>query len=115
MASNKEPPPSVTVATEKTSQRGSMIQVTLQTDKGPIGIIGINYENLRRMKAGMPLSIDIKQITPPGTRMNQVLVHYADTYVQSVDDMATSGLPVTDALRQTAKEMDDRLKRERRG
>jgi hypothetical protein len=90
-----------------------MIQVALQTDKGPIGIIGINYENLRRMKAGLPLDIDIKKITPPGGRMNRVLVHYADTYVQGVDDMAAGGLPVTDTLRQTAKEMDDRLQREK--
>lgn len=92
-----------------------MIQVALQTDKGPIGIIGINYENLRRMQAGLPLDIDIKKISPPGTRMNRVLVHYAATYVQGVDDMAAGGLPVTDTLRQMAKEMDDRLKREKRG
>lgn len=92
-----------------------MIQVALQTDKGPIGIIGINHENLRRMKAGMPLDIDIKKITPPGSRMNRVLVHYAATYVQGVDDMAAEGLPVTDGLRQTAKQLDDQLKREKRG
>lgn len=91
-----------------------MIQVALKTDKGPIGIIGINYENLRRMKAGMPLDIDIKKITPPDSRMNRVLVHYADTYVQCIDDMANGGLPVTDTLRQSAKEMDDRLSREKR-
>lgn len=91
-----------------------MIQVALQTDKGPIGIIGINYENLRRMKAGMQLDVDLKKITPPGTRLNRLLVHYADTYVQCVDDMAAGGLPVTDQFRQIAKELDDRLKREKR-
>jgi hypothetical protein len=86
-----------------------MIQVVLQTDKGPIGIIGINNENLRRMKAGMPLDINLKSITPPGTRINRLVVHYADTYLQGVDDMASGGLPVPDSLRQTAKELDDRL------
>lgn len=90
-----------------------MIQVALQTDKGPIGIIGINHENLRRMKAGMPLNIDIQKITPPGTRMNRMVIHYAATYTQTVDDMAADGLPVTDKLRQMAKEMDNQLRHER--
>lgn len=91
-----------------------MIQVALHTDKGPIGIIGINHENLRRMQAGMPLDIDIKKITPPGTRVNRLLVHYAATYVQGVDDMAAGGLTVPESLRREAKAMDDRLKREKR-
>lgn len=92
-----------------------MIQLIFQTNNGPIGVFGINHENLRRMKAGMPLSIDIQKITPEGTRINQIVIHYADTYVQGVDDMVSGGLPVTDQIRQTAKEMDDRLKREKRG
>jgi hypothetical protein len=90
-----------------------MIQVALQTDQGPIGIIGINYENLRRMQAGLALDIDIKKITPPGTRMNRILVHYAATYVQCIDDMANGGLPVPETLRREAKEMDDRHRREK--
>jgi hypothetical protein len=90
-----------------------VIQLSVITNKGPIGIIGINYENLRRLKAGMPLDINIKQITPPGTRVNHVFVHYADTYEQVVDDMAEGGLPVTDELRKMASDMDARLKREK--
>lgn len=89
-----------------------MIHLAVQTNKGPIGIIGINYENLRRMKAGMPLDIDIKTITPPNTHINRLIVHYAETYEQAVDDMANGGIPVNDLLRQEAKTMDERLKRE---
>lgn len=91
-----------------------MIKAAVKTDKGlSIGIIGINHENHRRMKAGMPLNVDLNQITPPGTHMNRLVVHYADTYVQVVDDMAQGGLPVTDKLRQEAKAMDDRIKKEK--
>lgn len=90
-----------------------LIQLVLETDKGPIGIIGINHENLRRMKAGMPLDVDIKRITPPGTRVNRVLIHYADTYVQAVDDMALGGLPVNEQIRTEARKLDTQLKRER--
>lgn len=92
-----------------------MIHAAIQTDKGPIGVIGINYENLRRMKAGMPLQIDIKMITPPGTRMNRLVVHYADTYVQVVDDMVQGGLPLNAEFRDLARKLDEQSKREKRG
>lgn len=91
-----------------------MIQAAVGMGKGlAIGIIGINLENHRRMKAGMPLNIQLEKITPPGTRMTNLVVHYADTYVQVVDDMAQGGVPVTDTLRQEAKAMDDRIKKEK--
>lgn len=92
-----------------------MIQAALHTDKGTIGIIGINHENLRRMKAGMLLDIDIKRITPPGERMNRLVIHYAETYEQVVDEMVTGGIPVSDEMRQEAKNMDEQLKREKKG
>ena len=91
-----------------------MIRAALETNKGPIGIIGINAENLRRMKAGMPLDIDIHSMTPPGTRMNRLVVHYAETYEQVVDDMAQEGLPVREELREEARKMDASLLRARR-
>jgi hypothetical protein len=88
-----------------------MIQAALTTNKGPIGLIGINYENLRRLKAGMPLDINLDHITPPGTRMRRVVVHYADTYEQVIDDWAKDDIPVTDALMEEAKKMDELIKR----
>lgn len=91
-----------------------MIRAALITDKGPIGIVGINDENLRRLQAGLSLDIDIKQITPPGTRMNRVIIHYAHTYVEVVQDMETDGLPVPDQLREEARKMDQQLQSEKR-
>jgi hypothetical protein len=89
--------------------------MAIGTDRGPIGIIGINEENLRRLKAGMPLDIDVKRITPPGTRMNRVVIHYAHTYEQVVDDMEAGGLPTNAALRSEAQRLDKQLKAERQG
>lgn len=87
--------------------------MAIGTDKGPIGIIGINEENLRRLKAGMPLDIDLKRIAPQGMRMNRVIIHYAHTYEQVVDDMAVGGFPITNALRNEARRLDKQLKTER--
>lgn len=91
-----------------------MIQAGLQTSKGPIGLIGINYENLRRMKAGMPLDIDLKKITPPGTKITQVIIHYGHTYEDVVKDWEEGHIPVTDAVREEAKRMDQKLADEKR-
>ena len=91
-----------------------MIRAAVQTDKGPIGLIGINYDNMVRMKAGLPLDIDLKAITPAGKRMTRVIVHYAHTYEQVVDDMARGGIPINDELRKMATDLDKQLKKEKR-
>lgn len=94
-----------------------MIRATLLTDKGPIGIIGISFENLRRLKAGMPLDIDIKPIIPPGTRMNRVVIHYAHTYEDVVKDMEEAfdvDPQILEQMRKEAKELDEASKRARR-
>lgn len=102
------------LATSHCTERIEMIRAAVQTDKGPIGIIGINYENMIRMKAGMPLDIDLKPITPPGTKITRVVIHYAHTYEQVVDDMDEGGIPVNDELRRMATDLDERMKREQR-
>jgi hypothetical protein len=89
-----------------------MIRAALNTTKGPIGIIGINQENFMRMKAGMPLNINLQEITPKGARMNRVIIHYADTYEQVVDDLIAGDIPDAEKLRPAAKEMDARIKKE---
>lgn len=88
-----------------------MLKLALKVpNKGPIGLIGITDKNIERMRAGMPLDIDLKEITPPESpRMRRVLIHLAHTYEEVVDDMAEGGLPVTDELRQQAREMDEEL------
>lgn len=91
-----------------------MIRAALVTNKGPIGMIGINFENLRRLKAGMPLDIDLKAITPPGTRMNRVVLHYAHTYEDVVKDWEEGDIPVNDQLRREAKKLDEQIKKEKK-
>lgn len=91
-----------------------MIQATLQTNKGPVGLIGINYENWRRLKAGMPLDIDLRAITPPGTRLNRMVIHYAHTYEDVVKDIAEGGFEVTEEMLETARNMDASVAQARR-
>lgn len=91
-----------------------MLRATLVTDKGPIGVVGIVEENVRRMRAGMPLDIDLKEITPPGMQINRVVIHLAHDHEQVVRDMEAGGLPVSDELRHSAQALDVVLKRERR-
>lgn len=90
-----------------------MLKLALETTSGPIGIIAINYENMVRMKAGMPLDIDLKEITPPGKRMNRLIIHYSATYEDAMRDMKKDGLPVSDTMLEAARGLDQQLKRER--
>src|SRR4051794_26807315 len=91
-----------------------MLKMALRSPgKGPTGIIGITEENVKRMRAGMPLDINLKEITPPGDpRMKRVVIHLADTYEHVVDDMEKDGLPVTNALREQARALDTEMARE---
>jgi hypothetical protein len=91
-----------------------VLQFVFQTTNGPIGIIGINDENLRRLQAGMPLDINLKNITPPGTRINRIVVHYSHTYEDVIKDMREGDLPIPDTLMEKAKQMDQQLKAEKK-
>ena len=64
------------------------------------------------MQAGMPLDIDLKAITPPGTRMNRVVIHYAHTYEDVIKDVREGGFDIPEALLERAKEMDETLRRD---
>jgi hypothetical protein len=92
-----------------------MIQMALQTTDGPIGIIGINEENLRRMQAGMSLDVDLTKITPPGTQILRVVIHYAHTYEDVLKDMREGGIEIPDALAEQAKALDATLQQEAEG
>lgn len=90
-----------------------MIRFVLGTTHGPIAIVGICDENLIRMQAGMPLDIDIKRLAPHGMRINRVVVHLGHTYEQVLDDMRIGGMPVTDEMLLTAKNMDKQIAEEK--
>ena len=81
-----------------------MLRMALQTDKGPIGIVGINDENIKRMRAGMSLDINLKEMTPPDTQIDRLLIHLGTTYEQVVDDLVAGGISVPDGLRKQARD-----------
>lgn len=79
-----------------------MIKCCFVTDdeRGCFAIIGINKDNLKRIKAGMALKIDLDDMTPPGVdKISTVIIHYADTYEQILDEMEAGGLPITKEVR----------------
>jgi hypothetical protein len=87
-----------------------MIKFTMMTNKGPYVFLGICDENVRRLRAGMPIEVDMKELTPPGMRVSKLFVHLGHTYENVVRDMMEADLPVTEEHLQTAQEMDLRLK-----
>jgi hypothetical protein len=89
-----------------------MIQIGIKTNTGVVGIVGINQTDVQRVTSGLPLNVDIKKITPPGANLIQLVVHYAETYEQVVDDIVLSGITVPGTLRRTAKALDEKLKPE---
>lgn len=95
-----------------------MLKFAFSVDgKAPIGVVAICEENVLLMKAGKPLEIDIKSITPPNTRINKVYVHYAPTYEDAVNDLRDEGMPVDQndgEMMKRAKELDAQIKRDRR-
>lgn len=91
-----------------------MLRVGMQTDKGPIILVGITEENIIRMRAGMPLDINLKDIAPPGARIARVYIGLNEDYEHLIDEMDTAGLPITDELRKHARKLDHQLKHERR-
>lgn len=90
-----------------------MLRLGVSTNKGPVAVLGIDDGNLQRMKAGMPLIVDLKSLTPPGKRIISVVVHYAHTHEDVVKDMEEGGWPINDEVRAEAKKLDKQRKRER--
>jgi len=43
-----------------------------------------------------------------------VVIHYAPTYEEIIDDWEKGGLPVNEVMRQKARELDEQLAREKR-
>lgn len=91
-----------------------MLRMGVMADGGPIAIFGITEENLIRLRAGMPLELDIKELTPPNTRINKAYIHYAESHSAVLDDMREGGFKVSDEMYKQAQDLDTQLKRERR-
>jgi hypothetical protein len=90
-----------------------MIKATLVTDIGPIALIGINDANVRRLRAGMPLDIKLKELNPPGMHVERVVISLAHTYTEVLEDWAKDGVPVTKEMWFEAQALDAQLKEEK--
>ena len=91
-----------------------MLQLGASTPTGPVVIVGINDDNLARMKAGMPLQIDLKPLTPPGKRLTTVYVHLAHTYEDTLKDIVEGGLTVTETMWEQARKLDREARQSRK-
>jgi hypothetical protein len=90
-----------------------MLCFSMGSDKGPVGMVFITEENIIRMRAGMPLNVDIKGMTPPGKKLVRLAINLAENHEHSVDEMEAAGFDIPDELRLRAQELDKELKRER--
>jgi hypothetical protein len=89
-----------------------MIQALLISNSGPIAFIGISDANIRRLRAGLPLEIDLKEFTRGEDHVNRVIIHLAHTYTEVLEDMIEHGLPVNKQMRKMAKALDEELAKE---
>jgi hypothetical protein len=91
-----------------------MIKATLITREGPYALIGISDENIRRMQAGMPLDIHLKQLTPPGSRLVRCIIHLSHTYEEVLQDWTDGGVPVTASMTDEAQRLDLQIAMEKK-
>ena len=83
-----------------------MLRATLVSDKEVVCLVGIVDKNIVRMNAGMPLDINIDEMTPPGRQINRIVVNLCTTYIQWIDELEQAGMEIPDHLRETAKRLD---------
>jgi hypothetical protein len=89
-----------------------MIRAVLRSDVGPIVLLGVTEENVRRLKQGQPIDVDVVALLrdcPDDRATARVVISYGRRHVDVVRDMQAGGLPVTDALLKHARELDDEL------
>lgn len=86
-----------------------MIRATFITPTGPIVMVGIVEPNVERLRAGMPLDINLKDVTPPGTRITHVFINLGRTHEQTIDEMEAGGFEIPDGLRESARALDAEL------
>ena len=89
-----------------------MIKALLITDTGPMAFIGISDANVRRMHAGLPLNIELKEFTRGEEPVNRVVIHLAHTYTEVLEDMIEGGMPVNKQMRKMVKALDEELAKE---
>jgi hypothetical protein len=93
-----------------------VIRAVMMGKTGPIYMLGVTEENVRRLKSGMPIDVDLKPMiaSTGGASPDRLVISYGVRHVDVVADMERGGLPVPERLREQAVELDNQLERERR-
>lgn len=91
-----------------------MIRAVMIGKTGPILLLGITDENITRLKAGMPIDVDVDAIMSklPPVKLSRVVIAHGARHVDVVQDMERGGLPVPPQLHEHARELDAQLERE---
>jgi hypothetical protein len=88
-----------------------MIRAVLMGKTGPILMLGLTEGNVTRLKAGMPIDVDVKAIMEAlgGGHVSRVVIAHGARHVDVVQDMVTGGLPVPPQLLEQARKLDAEL------
>lgn len=80
----------------------------MQAKGGPILYLGITDGNLRRLRAGMPIDVDVDELVRQAGmgKIVRLVIAHGRTHVDCVRDMEQGGLPVPPALMEHARELD---------
>ena len=81
---------------------------------GPILMLGITEPNVQRLKAGMPIDVDLAPMTAAlgGAPLVRVVIAHGARHVDVVSDMERGGLPVPPQLYEQARQLDEQLEQE---
>jgi hypothetical protein len=89
-----------------------MIRAVAMSNSGPIVLFGVTEDNVRRLKAGRPIDVDLRALmhASVGDVMpSRIVISYGARHVDVVGDMERGGLPVPPALHEQARELDAQL------
>jgi hypothetical protein len=71
--------------TEGRAKEGrTVIRATFETPQGPIVFLGVTTENVRRLKTGQPIDVDLKPLIR-GQIPARVVIAYGETHVEIVE------------------------------
>jgi nucleotide-binding universal stress UspA family protein len=87
-----------------------MIRAVMMGKSGPILMLGVTDGNVTRLKAGLPIDVDLEPFTKAiGAPIVRVVIAHGARHVDVVQDMERGGLPVPPQLLEQARELDAEL------
>jgi hypothetical protein len=90
-----------------------MIRATLITERGPIIVLGITDQNITRLRAGMPIDVDLAPMLRDGQQPARVVILHGETHMEIVEAIEEA-TPMPLSFREEARKLDEMLKAEGR-